>query len=246
MDRKNDVTSPSENRSDTSRASTEIFGVDACRSGWIAISSRASSTDGLTMALYRNASDLARASSGARAVGIDIPIGLSKSGFRSCDVAARAALGHRASTVFNAPPRIILGMTDFSAANVLCRSVSGRGISIQSFGLVARIRDIDNAHQSFSCPVWEVHPELSFTQMVGTPLPAKKTPEGRQRRRDAIVTIWPEIDELVDQRPKGCAPDDVLDAAAVLWSTIRATRDHAMTFGDGEIDEHGIAMVIRA
>lgn len=198
------------------------------------------------MTLHRNAQDLAVFAGDASIVGIDMPIGLSESGHRACDPQARRMLGRRGVTVFNAPPRNSLRATEFSAASALSRAAAGRGISIQTFNLLPRIRDLDDALTSFACPVAEIHPEVSFTLMTGTALPSKKSPDGRQQRRDAIAARWPEIDQLLASRPSRCATDDVLDAAAVLWSAIRISRGQAMTFGDGALDERGIAMTIRA
>jgi predicted RNase H-like nuclease len=50
----------------------------------------------------------ALASGGIVAAGIDIPIGLTASGPRSCDLEARRLLGPRRSSVFPAPAREVL------------------------------------------------------------------------------------------------------------------------------------------
>ncbi|MGE0309250.1 MAG: DUF429 domain-containing protein [Acidimicrobiia bacterium] len=227
-------------------ASKKFVGVDGCRAGWIAISITDNVDDVLSMTLHRNARDLAAFAHETSIVAIDMPIGLSETGRRACDAEARRMLGRRGVTVFNAPPRNSLGAEEFSAASALSRAAGGHGISIQTYNLLPRIRDLDDALTSFSCPVAEVHPEVSFTLMTGAPLPSKKTLDGRQQRRDAIASRWPEIDQLLRSRPSRCAVDDVLDAAAVLWSALRIARGCAMTFGDGAIDARGIAMVIRA
>jgi predicted RNase H-like nuclease len=227
--------------------SDEVFvGVDACRSGWIALRGSQTPMSMLTMSLHHNANDLVRATSIASIVGVDMPIGLSESGLRACDGRARAVLGRRGCTLFNAPTRILFDVSDFSVALALSRAATGRGLSIQSFNLLARIADLDRALMTFECPIYEVHPEVSFTMMAGEPLPSKKSAIGVEARRDALASRWLDVDHLLATRPSGVAIDDVLDAAAVLWTTLRIGRGEAVIFGDGTRDAHGIEMAIRA
>ena len=71
----------------------------------------------------------------------------------------------------------------------------------------------------------EVHPEVSFTQLAGEPLPRKKTWAGAARRRELL-----EKEGIVlpgDLGPAGeAAVDDILDAAVAAWT---ARRVHAAT-----------------
>jgi predicted RNase H-like nuclease len=59
-----------------------------------------------------------------------------------------------------------------------------------------------------------------------------------------IVEVHPECSFLTLNSPRGAASDDVLDAYAVLWSTMRFRSGEHREFGDGRLDNCGIPMRI--
>ena len=77
-------------------------------------------------------------------IGIDMPIGLVDGPPRACDIAARKFLGRAGSSVFPAPPRAALPYTDYRAALAAARSATGRGISKQTFNIMAKIAELDS------------------------------------------------------------------------------------------------------
>jgi predicted RNase H-like nuclease len=102
------------------------------------------------------------------AIAIDIPIGLSDAGPRRCDALARRRLPGRSATVFNAPPRACLDhVDDYPGANARARQAGDQGLSRQSFGLLAKIREVDEFWPEAPGPIYEVHPELSFARLNG-------------------------------------------------------------------------------
>jgi predicted RNase H-like nuclease len=229
------------------------LGIDGCAAGWVVASrSDIQIVGSLDEALALNVGPA------ALVLGIDMPIGLPTSAPRACDAQARAFLKHRASTIFSTPPRLCLGAPTHAAANVLCRTALGKGLSIQAFHLLPKIAELDqmldspaadepDVHRSTTgrtTPVssWlEVHPECSFARMNGdVPLSPKRSAEGAAQRRRLLAAR----DLVAPQRLAGAAADDLLDALAVLWSTERWLAGAAVTFGDGTHDSLGRPMRI--
>jgi predicted RNase H-like nuclease len=181
--------------------------------------------------------------SGYDVVGVDMPIGLPRDGRRAADADARRLLGRRASTIFPTPPRAALPHLTHEAASAAARAATGKGLSIQSFHLLAKVRELDALVQPDGDDrLLEVHPECSFVLMAGgAPLPSKHTAEGLTTR---AALLLPEFGPVAPLR--GARFDDVLDAYAVLWSAERFARGEHVSFGDGARDERGILMRIVA
>jgi predicted RNase H-like nuclease len=208
----------------------KVAGIDGCRAGWIV-----ATTEGVeVMASLRL--------TGFSAIGIDMPIGLSDDARRTCDVEARAALQPRGSCVFPAPPRACLSSLDYRSALHTARQATGRGISVQTFNLIAKIGEVDRLIDATRPDrIIEVHPECAFMMLNhGSPLPSKKTARGCELRRRLLDDLF---DVPVDP-PRGSAVDDMLDAYAALWSTMRFQHGRHRTFGDGRRDARGIEMRI--
>jgi predicted RNase H-like nuclease len=205
-------------------------GIDGCSAGWII-----ATIDGVAVVskLRLDEFDL---------VGIDMPIGLIDGPPRACDTAARKFLGRGGSSVFPAPPRAALMHTDYRAALSAARSATGRGISKQTFNIMAKVAELDalidvsNQHA-----IVEVHPECAFRILNhDAALPSKKTSAGQVLRRQLLADHF----DLPSTPPRGATTDDLLDAYAVLWSTLRYRRGTHRQFGDGQRDARGIEMRI--
>lgn len=102
---------------------------------------------------------------------VDIPIGLpSGHAPRRCDVEARRLLGpRRGASVFPAPPRAVLGAGSWEDGLARARAASGRGISLQAWHLVPKIREVDaflRADPSWVGRIREAHPELLFRSLA--------------------------------------------------------------------------------
>ncbi len=190
-----------------------VTGVDGCGSGWIAVALSARGT----VLRARTAATLDAL--GIEGVtGIDMPLGLLADGWRTADALARARLGRRGASVFTIPPRAVWTAADYASANALCRELTGRGMSAQAWGLRARLLEADRFRPGSRCPLYEVHPELSFAELSGAPLPASKhSPGGRALRRALLAGAG----IVLPERVAGAGEDDLLDAAAVAWSARR-------------------------
>ena len=79
---------------DTTWLRMAIVGVDACRSGWIAVAFRG---EGVSAIYLKQIDDLEAAIPDAKVIGIGIPIGLPTTGRRLAYIEAKKTLGKRAT-----------------------------------------------------------------------------------------------------------------------------------------------------
>jgi predicted RNase H-like nuclease len=232
-----------------------IVGVDGCPGGWVAV---AWDTERgvLTPSFHPTFADIVTSHADAACVAIDIPIGLRDDGRpRSCDLAARALLGHpRRASVFPAPQRRLLDCATHAEASSLSRRAFGYGVSIQAFGIYRKIRDVDRMmtpalHQR----VIEVHPEVSLWAMAeGKPAGfSKKRLAGFEERRVLLVGGLSMPDDLPSTRGEArrlapfAGPDDLLDAIAAAWTARRHAEGRASRIPvEPEIDERSLRMEI--
>jgi predicted RNase H-like nuclease len=207
-----------------------LIGVDGCRSGWVCVARR---VDRFEAWISPDISSIVARGGVGSLIGIDVPIGFARCTSRACDAAARVVLRERASTVFSPPVRAALAASSHAEACRINREVCGKGISLQSFGLYPKLREVDEflaSHPEQRHLLLEVHPEVSFALWHGRPLQhGKKTAQGRVDRMALIEKSWPGLvaQLRVGLGRSGYGMDDLLDAIAVLWSTIRyASRTH--------------------
>ncbi len=195
------------------------LGVDGCPGGWVAVELNDGS---FAQAMVRSSfADVLTAFPEASAIAVDIPIGLPESGQRPADRAAREFIGVRRSSVFPTPTRQLLE-TPWR---------SGLGITSQTHSLGPRILQVELAlnESAMADRIYEVHPEVSFAAMKGSPLAEPKTSwNGQQVRRRLLRATGI---ELPDDLPSvGIVPaDDLLDAAAAAWSANRIAAGKAVT-----------------
>src|SRR5215467_10248255 len=139
-----------------------VAGVDGCRAGWIAFK-----VEVLSLATSVELVDVPKLLSSRPndllCLAIDIPIGLLECS-RECDKTARKLLGQpRGTSVFSAPCRAALSATTHAAASQINREKTGRGLSQQAFGIIPKIKQVDNAITPDSQQwAFEVHPEVCF------------------------------------------------------------------------------------
>ncbi|MCA9287591.1 MAG: DUF429 domain-containing protein [Phycisphaerales bacterium] len=214
-----------------------LAGVDGCPKGWICLT-RDSETRAITSRVFPSAKALYAQEPAPRVLCIDIPIGLTDSGARQADVAARACLGSkRASSVFPSPIRPALEGRDYADATARHKAGDGRGISKQAFAIYPKIREVDRELQldaALAERVREVHPEVCFWAWNhGVPLEhGKKTMEGQQIRRELIAkTFGPEAFAKVRAaHPRSeASDDDITDAFAALRTAMRIDSGESQT-----------------
>jgi predicted RNase H-like nuclease len=226
-----------------------VAGVDACRGGWVVATLSDDRPDAppvlslsVTDALRPLVADLEAGH--IAAVAVDMPVGLSEAGPRACDVAARARLGARRSSVFPAPSRPVLDARDHADAIVRERAASGRGLSLQAFNLVPKIAEVDGVvTPDLQDRLVEAHPELGFTRLAGAPAThPKRTAVGRSERRSLLAAVG--LAPPPDLRLPGAAADDILDAVVLTLTATRVRDGTAERLGDGAHDARGLRMEI--
>ncbi len=227
------------------------LGVDGCRAGWLAVRL---TDDGerltLEYALYPSFAAVLEAHPDARAIAVDMPIGLYESGrarMRPCDQIARQKLGRRACCVFIPPTREMLRAELYTPLRAL-------GLSVQAYHLIPRIRELDALlTPDLQTRVWESHPELSFMALTGAPIgEPKRTAAGQTARRDALShALGESVNELLTTFRAAVAPrqagvDDLLDACVLAWSARRHLQGESeLCVGDPAYDARGLRMAIR-
>ena len=196
-------------------------GVDGCPAGWCVVY-LAPQTQEPVIRLCPDFDAVLTLRPRPNLIAIDIPIGLldrRQVGGRECDRLARRRLPGRASSVFSPPVRGLLGATRYS-------QVRGHGLSIQAFGIMTKIREVDRLMSpGLQERVYEAHPELAFRSLAGAPMRHnKKTPAGREERLRALErlasfrTVRALLDTLAARyRRSQVGLDDCLDACVLAW-----------------------------
>jgi predicted RNase H-like nuclease len=223
-----------------------VAGVDGCRTGWVGfkveVPSLTTSVDVVDVAalLLKRPPELL-------CFAIDIPIGLLDVS-RACDKAARRLLGQRrGGSVFAAPCRAALAAKSHAEANDMNRQKTTRGLSQQAWGIVPKIKQVDDAITSDSQQwAFEVHPEVCFWALNHhCPMKHnKKTREGAAERIAVLRPIFPEIERHLANRPPRVGADDLLDAGAAAWTALRWHRNEAECVCTPELDEMGLKVII--
>lgn len=160
-----------------------VLGVDACPFGWVGAllvpgAPRPRVILGRPSVSSWRWCELTSTSSS----GIDIPIGLPDSTLARPSPGPQGASG-RASTVFTTLTRSAYLADTRVEADAVNRRLSGQGVGAQAFGLKAKILEVDSWLRTRpTIEVIEVHPEVSFAEMAGAPLPPKRTPAGHDQR----------------------------------------------------------------
>lgn len=207
-------------------------GVDGCRGGWLVVLARhrgeARSPVAMDVRLCRHFQEVVELEDRPVVTAVDMPIGLPDRfvpGGRLCDRAARTLLGPGwTSTIFSPPARAALGAPDHAEA----MRRQGGGLSIQSYNIERRIREVDAALTPVTqARVVEAHPELAFRHLNGgRPLTSRKhTEAGRHERVRLLREVFGERlpDAMTARRVLGgtaVGVDDIVDAcvlAHVAW-----------------------------
>ena len=231
-----------------------VAGLDGCPGGWVLATvpverTRAEFEISVLSSLEPVVAELAAGRMVCAA--IDIPMGLADREPRSCDIAARRALGPRRSSVFPAPVRAVLEAASYAEACALSRRACGKGVSKQLFNILDKIRTVDALQTPrLQEQLFEMSPELSFTELTGRPMAAnKRTAEGRDDRRQALTSpsaFGEAVSGILDGPPPvGAKRDDVVDALIGAWTARRRVAGHHLRLG-GDLDARGLRMEIIA
>jgi predicted RNase H-like nuclease len=225
-----------------------IAGVDGCKHGWLCLS--VVGMDQIQADIYSSASELMTKALTCEILAIDIPIGLAESGARTVDSEARRQLGVRASSVFPSPVRAALAGNSYEEVCALSFDACGKRLSQQSFAILPKIREVDEAlraDQRLQSIVHEVHPEFCFLHLNGgKPMPfPKKSGLGFLERNRLLDGVWPGAFEAIrlQFKRKDVQDDDILDALVALWTARRIRSTEAVRLPQvSESDRFGLRM----
>lgn len=149
------------------------------------------------------------------------------------DVLARQALGPRRSSIFMTPVRATLAHLAYAEASAENMRLTNKGISRQAFGLIPKIRQVDEWVCHAGARVVEVHPELSFAELAGAPLSTRKTTwAGAVERHRLLAGARIDLPHDLGGVGEQVAIDDVLDAAAAAWTAQRVAYGQARCLPD--------------
>ncbi len=223
----------------------QVAGVDGCKAGWLVAlvegSVERSEQSGSykfkakTIFVAEDFTSVLAETAGCDLVCVDMPIGLSDDTFpRQCDVEACRLLGPaRGRSVFRVPVRSCLTAEDYPAANKISRRVCGKGLSKQSFGILPKIREVDELMDPMvQRRVREIHPEVCFWALNNGRAMRhnKKTVPGQAQRHNLLVDVLPNMDDLLARAPsRGYLMDDAYDAVAAAWTAAQAVMGRAAT-----------------
>ncbi len=247
-----------------------VAGVDGCPAGWIAVI--VAEAPPPIVAVFPDFGSLLAGLPGDTIVTVDMPIGLPDTttrGGRGPEALVRPLLGQRQSSVFSIPSRAAVYAADavFSGlerwyaehrlASAVARATSDppRGVSIQAFGIFARIRELDTllrARPGIRHRIFESHPELAFWRLNGgkamdTPkkIRGRINADGMEERRLLLAHAGLDRAFLDRRPPRGAGDDDFLDACAMALVAARIASGQATSFPSPPgADAHGIPIAI--
>lgn len=230
------------------------IGIDGCRGGWLAV---CLSDRTLQFKLIEERSTLIEQLANSATTLIDIPIGLSDSEpSRLCDRLLRQTLGRSfAASVFNPPIRDAVYAYSYAQACQINAVKTGKKISIQSWNIVPKIRQIDDILQEnlkIRNRCFESHPELLFYHLNDRePLQfKKKTPEGKQERLTLLELVISDVRSIfaaIRDRylKKEVADDDILDAIVLAYFADQSVKKTLQSLPNPpHFDEKGLRMAI--
>ncbi|MGD8807066.1 MAG: DUF429 domain-containing protein [Chloroflexota bacterium] len=231
----------------------EYIGVDGCKAGWFAVS--LGPAGAWRFDVYSDFAALWASCQAASLILVDIPIGLVEVGYdgRQCDAIARRLLGPgRASSVFTPPTRPALDAADYQAASAINRALTGKSITIQSWNIGPKIRQVDlllRNEQRARGKVHEAHPELLFWALNGRrAMTRRKSRLSGYDERLAVLKRHFEATEALAEaalsryRRSEVARDDILDAMVAAVSGYMSRGQLSAIPADPPCDAYGLAM----
>ena len=225
-----------------------VLGVDACPGGWVGVLLHHDLRAQVFVArTITELVDLVGETTRVGVVAIDIPIGLPDTTGRAADAEARRVLVGKSSSVFSTPTRAALEAATYAEGRAANLAATGgtTSVSAQAYALREKVLQVDAWVRSQpGVHVVEVHPEVSFARMAGSPVLArKKDPDGVAARRAALAAHG--ITAPAWFRGAGFGEDDLLDACAAAWSAVRRSLGAAESFpGQPEVFSDGIPAAI--
>ena len=205
---------------------SQIIGIDGCKRGWFSVWQNPDDT--IQSSIFSTLNHLKDFFNDEAhlIIGIDMPVVLSDFIPREADQLARKLLSKKASSVFTAPTPEMLEQPNYERASYVSKRLFGKSMSLQSWYLFPKIKDVQTIIHDAHINLYEIHPELSFRAMNHEEviLESKKSKEGFEIRNALLRRHFESFDfeSIRNLYPrKDVMDNDILDAMAVLWSTKR-------------------------
>lgn len=232
---------------------TVCVGADGCKGGFVSARREGA---GIVFAVHGSFAGLAASLPPDAVLALDMPIGLPDRigpGGRGPEVLVRRLLKGRSSSVFSmVSRRAVEADAGHGETCRIARATSDppRGISLQGYNILPKVREVDRALRAdpgLAARVHETHPETALCVIAGAPVAeSKKTAAGRAVRRALLSAHGIQLPDPVP-RFAGAAADDVIDAAICLMVAERIASGAARSFPETpERDRFGLPVVIRA
>lgn len=229
-------------------STADVGGIDGCPAGWLLARTTVHASV-VTTFVFGNFVELLDANPDLAVLAVDIPIGLTAEGPRQTDLAARALLGPRASSVFPAPVRAALDAVSYQDASDRSFSAHGKRLSKQTFAILPKIREVDHALRTRlrdAERIREIHPEVSFCVLNDDQpmVHPKRTGLGFTERLKLVESLFPGAFELSRRTHARsvAADDDILDALAALWTAGRLQARQARSIPEGTVERDGAGL----
>ena len=211
---------------------SQIIGIDGCKRGWFSVWQNPDDT--IQSSIFSTLNHLKDFFNDEAhlIIGIDMPVVLSDFIPRKADQLARKLLSKKASSVFTAPTPEMLEQPNYERASYVSKRLFGKSMSLQSWYLFPKIKDVQTIIHDAHINLYEIHPELSFRAMNHEEviLESKKSKEGFEIRNALLRRHFESFDfeSIRNLYPrKDVMDNDILDAMAVLWSTKRIQANEA-------------------
>ena len=211
---------------------SQIIGIDGCKRGWFSVWQNPDDT--IQSSIFSTLNHLKDFFNDEAhlIIGIDMPVVLSDFIPREADQLARKLLSKKASSVFTAPTPEMLEQPNYERASYVSKRLFGKSMSLQSWYLFPKIKDVQTIIHDAHINLYEIHPELSFRAMNHEEviLESKKSKEGFEIRNNLLRRHFESFDfeSIRNLYPrKDVMDNDILDALAVLWSTKRIQANEA-------------------
>jgi len=235
-------------RSPKSIQNMKLAGIDSCPFGWVVI---LHDSKNFSFEVVKSINQLVDLHLDLKRLFIDIPIGLSCEKFtRTIESKLRKELENRSSTIFTPACRKAIYAPDYDKARDLNKEILGKSISIQSYNISKKIKEIDQflETKSEALEVYESHPEICFKYLNNSEViqTKKSTKEGFEERFNLLKKQHTELEELYSVITESFSkskvkPDDILDAMVLCVANLKSESSGLRYFEDEHHkDEKGI------
>ena len=230
-----------------------FVGIDGYIDGWCCCIIH----DGVRIELHKNLTTLFENIGINNLTLIDMPVGLSSKNFeRFIDFKLRTYLPkNKKSSVFTAPCREAVFSNDYNSAKKANQIITNRSISIQSWNISKKIKELDGfliSQKKNKLTIKESHPEFCFVNLNNNnPLiHSKKTNEGYNERLSILIRNSEGIEMVVKKsiekfKKEKVKKDDILDSIVLALTSKYWQKNGSRTITQNpEKDEMGIPFEI--